>query len=151
MQLFFRTLLLSLILVGGAYSQEPASEINSPLVNVELGQDDALCQAIEALSVSGDSGLTAQQRLDLIKDLGQMRTANSAINSDKAHAGKFDIEGFLAILLIFSTPILAIYVSYRKKERVYQTIDKAIDKGIEVPSSLLEAVEISVLNRGALR
>ncbi len=149
MSMLLRIFLLSMVLVSTAYAQTPAPEPATPLVNIS-GEQDALGQAIEALSIGDNSGLNPQQRLALIDKLGELRTANTMFKNNPDR-NSLDIEGLTAILLIFSTPILAIYFSYLKKERVYKTIDKAIENGVEVPSSLLESVEKSKERPSALQ
>ena len=63
------------------------------------------------------------------------------------------------IIFSFSTPMVIIgiivYLDYRKKERMFSTIDKALEKGVEVPESVLKAIEKpasrgSSLQRGLL-
>jgi hypothetical protein len=64
-----------------------------------------------------------------------------------------------AISFLFLTPLIIIcttaYLDFRKKNRMFNTIDKAIERGVEIPTLLLEAIDkpkrkASSLQRGLI-
>ena len=56
-----------------------------------------------------------------------------------------DVVGLVAVLLIFGSPVLIVFiVSYnrrRKREMVHGTIDKMIEMGQDVPVEMLDALD----------
>ena len=64
-----------------------------------------------------------------------------------------------AISFTFLTPLIiictSVYLDFRKKNRMFNTIDKAMEHGVDIPVSLLEAIDkpkrkASSLQRGLI-
>jgi hypothetical protein len=64
--------------------------------------------------------------------------------ADSHETGELDL-GFMAIVGSFATPIIIVFVifffDYKNKQRMFNTVDKAIESGVEVPESVLATME----------
>ncbi len=139
---------------------EPAAESGdlAPSVDEQYQGSEIALKVLKKLS---DKGLVEQDSIDISLDTHGFD-----------HSGHFHSSGFeddfdetiiipvLAILLIFGSPLLIVAIvviqSYRKRKLLHNSIDKLIDKGMDIPPELFDSMQnkpknpVGYLKKGVL-
>lgn len=126
-----------------------------------LGILKTVAISLESIPESIQADMTEEERQNLEKAIAEVEALSrekeqklkDAEHSEKREVvihggglgGSIDVVGLVAVLLIFGSPVLIVFIiSYnrrRKREMVHGTIDKMIEMGQEVPVEMLDALD----------
>ena len=126
-----------------------------------LGILKTVAISLESIPESVRAEMSEEDKENLEKALAEVEALSREKEQhlqDPEHSGKrevviqssdwsdsIDVVGLVAVLLIFGSPVLIVFiVSYnrrRKREMVHGTIDKMIEMGQDVPVEMLDALD----------
>lgn len=126
-----------------------------------LGILKTVAISLESIPESIQADMTEEERQNLEKAIAEVEALSrekeqklkDAEHSEKHEVvihgsglgGGIDFVGLVAVLLIFGSPVVIVFIiSYnrrRKREMVHGTIDKMIEMGQEVPVEMLDALD----------
>lgn len=136
---------------GGAVTQRIYEKLEQKGILDEKGL--VIEQALDSVPGNINIGIKADmERAERIRESARSdhREHHSAHYSDQ-HSGQYrpqDMEwliGVIAILAVFGTPILIVWLvtrnSYRKKQLVMENINRMVSEGRDLPPELLDSME----------